>query len=200
MPLGFGITHSCAPLIPSGWRPIITLTETRPVGVEAEHGYRGRVPSSHFAFEVGDAPAKVSRSDLSRRPGGRRDQVGYANAHIEQLVLVIRRQDGLGKPGGGQCFPKPVAGTGKMVADSSGPQARVDPAEQHPQPRANNVRKGRPAAAAKSSGVGRRSVVVAKCPSFLYLASICLCCGSAVPSDPYRGLATCYPKRWCRQS
>ncbi len=88
-----------------------------------------------------------------------------------------------------------------MVTDSPGPQARVDAAEQHPQPGANNVRKG--CAGRRSQIVGSRPALggggqMSVLPLFgFYLPLLWLGCAVTTRTG---WPATCYPRRWCRQS
>jgi len=88
------------------------------------------------------APApgdEFDRRQLVRRRGRAVDEVGDAVAAFQQQPLLRRMQQSRREPGGVKRGPEAIAGTGEMVPGGRRVKPGIDPAEQHPQARSEDI-------------------------------------------------------------
>src|SRR5215469_229717 len=116
------------------------LPEGGPVGSDAKNREPRDAEFSGHPSECHAARPKFLSVKFIGSSGRARDDVGDTQANVEEQVLLTWLKLAIGEAGPLQGRPEPVTWPGEVVARRSRVQARVDPGEQHPQPRRDQVR------------------------------------------------------------
>jgi hypothetical protein len=109
------------------------------VGADADDGEVPRCVAFHFARE--DLPAfdQLFAGQLGGGGGGAGDDVGDADAEVEELALLGGREEARREAGAMERGPEAVPGSSEMLLDGSGVEAGIDAAEEDVEVRRDDV-------------------------------------------------------------
>jgi len=133
-----GVAEALALPAGDGLRP----REGQAVGLDAHDGDAHRRVAAHLALEAATARHVLGPRQLGGVGGRARDEVRDPAADIEQPPLVPRREHVIGEARAVQRAPEAVARPREVVARRARVQAGVDAAEEHLQPRRDEVGDG----------------------------------------------------------
>src|SRR5437867_2674560 len=109
-------------------------------GTHAEERHHGRTETADDAADPPGAGSELSLGQLGCPRRGPRHQIGDAEPGLQQLALLERRELPAREERAVERLPEPVAGPSEVMADGARVEARVDAAEEHLQPRPDDVR------------------------------------------------------------
>ena len=140
-PLGFGSTHNGVPASVSalepgdGTRPV----ERHPERPDPEHRHTVRPVSVHLSREATATAAKLGDRELVGGGRGPCHQIGDAQLRVEQSPLLPGSHQLIGEARVVERAPETIARPGEMMARGSRVEARIDAAEEHVQPRRDQI-------------------------------------------------------------
>ncbi len=117
--------------------------ECRAIGADADDGEEPRCVAFHFAREDPAAFDELFARQLVGGGGGAGDDVGDADAEVQELALLRGREEARREAGAMERGPEAVAGSSEMLLDGSGVEAGIDAAEEDVEVRRDDVGKGR---------------------------------------------------------
>ena len=113
--------------------------ERSPVGAHADDGQVARGVALHFAGEDLAAFDELRAGQLVGGGGGAGDDVGDADAEVQELALFGGGEEAGREAGAVEGGPEAVAGAAEVLLDGGGVEAGVDAAEEDAQVRGDDV-------------------------------------------------------------